>query len=426
MVGAIFTFSSIPYNPKHSIYNDSWNGASSFRKGIETDLNISTSRILVSPIILQSKLDINMIIIIGSERRYTNAEIDAYYEFILNGGSLVLFEDFGPAKDLVKKMGITFFQGTVKERNPYHYIKRPSQIFIRDVIISQIVEEFSIGTIMASEAAGILDIMGIARGRTWPILATYPSAFIDKNDNNKIDKNDMSNEFGIPIGLYKTIGNNNGSLVVISDSAIPLNQYWQREVTMYLPETGEDIVFTLSNAFWLLLFMAYLSQVNQISSIVFDESHQAIAVNSAAGILNLLAGTWIGIINTTLATLVILIMTFSFSLLRMRKKLRKNLTRKRFRRTESSGDYFISHPTSAERSISEQYIMYQVMGDSFVHVANSHLIKQLKSLGKSNDFIKQLEEDYNTDINNPTSLKNLLEIHSKLREHVELQKSKWL
>ena len=90
---AMITFTAQKYTPKHSIYNESWNGASKMRNALGT-MNISTSRFLVSPLILKADRDVKLVVVIGSERSYTQAEKDAYYDFVVDGGTLILFEDF--------------------------------------------------------------------------------------------------------------------------------------------------------------------------------------------------------------------------------------------------------------------------------------------------------------------------------------------
>ncbi|MHA2249889.1 MAG: DUF4350 domain-containing protein [Candidatus Kariarchaeaceae archaeon] len=434
---AILTFSAIPYTPKHSIYNESWNGASKMRNALET-MNVSTSRFLVSPLILKANRDVKLVVVIGSERSYTQAEKDAYFDFVVDGGTLILFEDFGPGKELVEKMGITFFKGTLKERNPYYYINRPSQLLVQDIfmsyLLSLVIPDFTLAPLIVSEATGVFDLSGIARGETIPLVVTYPElppfygqSFIDTNDNNILDEPDIRNEIGIPLALWKRYPSKNGSVIVIGDSSIPLNQYWGLDIALNAPELDEIEIFPVANAFWTLTTILLMMQYSGAQSVVFDESHQAIAISSAAGIFNLVAGTWVGLINTSIATLTILFAVFTFSFVRLRKNIRGRFRLRRRAQIKGirSDDQFISHPSMAERSISEQYILYQVMGDNFLHVANAHLISKLKMIGKADTFLKTMEKQYG-DLSNPNSLETLLEIHEKLRIHVDEQKSKWI
>ncbi|MHA2171869.1 MAG: DUF4350 domain-containing protein [Candidatus Kariarchaeaceae archaeon] len=423
-------FSATPYTPKHSIYNSGWNGASQFREGVEGILNISTSRFLVSPIILKSDADIEFVIIIGSERKYSDSEIQAYYDFVLDGGTLILFEDFGPARVIAEEMGITFLPGTIKERSSSLYINRPSQLFVQDVITTLITDQIVIGPLLVSEAVGVMDLgllIGITTGKIIPLLATFPSAFLDKNNNNEVDREDTVSEFGFPLGLYKRVGENNGSLVVIGDASLPLNQYWNREIVLDADEAGDIQFYLLPNAIWSLFLIAFMSQVSNVTSIVFDESHQAIALSSAGGVFNLFAGTWVGLINTAIFSFTIITLTSLFSIIRLRKGIRQRMRRDRgtTTRIQSLPPQFISHPSSAERSISEQFILYQMMGDNFIHVANSHLINQLRTISKGEELLLELQNTYG-DLNKPRTLDELLEIHNHLRDYIDNEKKKWI
>ncbi|MCE7734886.1 MAG: DUF4350 domain-containing protein [Candidatus Heimdallarchaeota archaeon] len=426
ILGSLLTFASIPYTPAHSIYNEDWNGASLFRNSIETTYNYSTSRVLVSPIILESPNNISVMIIIGSERKYSDAEKQAYVNFVESGGSLIMFEDFGPSKFIVNRFGITFLKGKIKEYNPSLYVNRPSQLFIRDIIVSQFFPDLNISPLLGSDVAAVIDLNGFADGSTFPILASFPSAFLDYNNNDVVDGNDFAFSSGIPIGVFKKIGN--GTVTVIGDSSIPLNQYWEKEISIVNPETQTQTVFTLSNAFWSTVLVGYIAGITNTTSVVFDESHQAISVTSAAGLLNLVAGTWVGLINTAAIALGILTLALVFTGVNFRSRIKSRiLSRKRRMHIIANGEEpLISHPTLAERLISEQYILYQVMGENYIHVANSNLIKKLEETGKAEQFLNEIKEEYGQDLKSPSSFQQLLDLHVKLQKFIEENKNRLL
>ncbi|OLS27218.1 MAG: hypothetical protein HeimC2_13280 [Candidatus Heimdallarchaeota archaeon LC_2] len=426
ILGSLLTFASIPYTPAHSIYNEEWNGASEFRKGLETNFNYSISRILVSPLILDSNNNISVMVIIGSERKYSDAENQAYVQFVESGGSLIIFEDFGPSREIAERFGIDFLKGKIKETLSSFYISRPSQIFIFDVIVKSFFPDSNISPMLGSDVVAVMDINGFAEGTTWPLLVTNPTAFLDVNDNDIIDQEDFRFEFGIPVGVFKRIGN--GSLTVIGDSSIPLNQYWEKEVAFVNPVTSTPEIITLSNAFWSTMLVAFIAGLSNSTNITFDESHQAISVTSAAGILNLIAGTWVGLINSTAISLMIIALSLVFTGVNFRSRLKSRVfSRKKTLSSvdENNGD-LISHPTLAERLLSEQYILYQVMGENYLHVANTHLVDKLKGTGKATDFLKKIEEEYGQDLRSANTFEQLLDLHVKLQYFVEENKNRLL
>lgn len=419
--GSVLAFSSTPYHPKHSIYNEGELGASELRKGLES-FNISISRLLISPIILNASDDIEVIIIIGSERKYSSAEVNAYEGFVNRGGILFIFEDFGPAKKIANKMGIIFLPGILRETSEELQINRPTQFFVQDLLISQFLEGTSLPPLLVSEAVSPVDVIGFIDGSTLPILMTYPTAFLDVNNNNVMETTDLRSPLGMPVGLIKLYGN--GTLLVIGDAGLPLNRYWQKTVTLQ----GQE--FVLTNAIWTILIISVLMNTYGKSAIVFDESHQEVILNSAAGIFNLLAGTWVSIWNTIEVTLILVLVTAGFTSSRVRSKLKLRYRFKRKRDTNIKlveDQTFVSNPSHAEGAIAQQFILFQVMEDNFIQVANSNLIGKIKSTGKADLFLEEIRQKYGiSDLSHPMPFDKLLSLHNDLRMYVDENSPKWL
>ena len=417
---ALVTFSSNPYQPNYSIYNEDDLGASKLRESLEY-LDYNISRILLSPIILSANNKIKMIIIIGSERAYSSAEIDIYEKFVNEGGALIIFEDFGPARKVAERFEISFLPGMLKETQDALIVNRPSQFFIQELLVNQLIEEITLPPLMVSEAASVIDFNGFLRGETIPLLLSYPSAFIDVNDNDILDRSDLHIPVGTPLGLFKEVGN--GTLVVISDASIPLNQYWLREATI------GDQKFTISNAIWSTILISMIAGIAGTGNIVFDESHQAVSVFSAAGVINLMTGTWISLINTISTTFILGFATFLFTSNRVRRDVLRRQNFRRWRKqhvTTANGEAFISNPTLEERSISEQYILFNIMKDNFVQTANTDLINKIKATKKGDEFLNHMEKIYGGKLDRPLELHILIRIHNELREFVGSELTKWL
>ncbi|MDH5401329.1 MAG: hypothetical protein OEY49_02460 [Candidatus Heimdallarchaeota archaeon] len=417
---AFTTYSSIPYTPPHSIYNNDWNGSSMLKNSLEEYLDLDISRFLISPLLLETKKDIKFVTIIGSERIYTQAEINAYKKFVASGGFLLIFEDFGPSKAIAEAMGIQFLPGVLKETSENHYINRPSQFFIYDLIFSFLFPELDLSIVLlASEAAGIIDLEGMAQGITMPILLTSPSVFLDTDNNNILDSKDLYMATGTPVGLLKFVGD--GFLAVISDSSIPLNQYWNKELVI------GNRIFTLPNAFWTLYFYYIATSLVGTTSVVFDESHQGASLSSAAGLFNLITGTWVGLLNTIwfVSTCTIIIGFYAYRNKRNNSKRTRNKNIGVVHQVKGEDSRYISNPNLTELLISEQYILYQKLGNAFIHVANSDLITKLKKIGRGSELIVELENKYGA-LDNNHSFEHLLEIHINLRNYIDENYHRWI
>jgi len=422
---SLFAVSNISYSPPFSILNEGELGSSEFKNSL-IDSNFNISRIVYSPIILTADDSVEMVIIVGSERKYTQAEISAYNQFVENGGILVVFEDFGPARAIPENFGIEYFPGTLKESFEPLMVNRPSQFFIQDLLFTALIqdEDFYFPPLLVSEAAAMIDPIGFLRGETIPLLASFPSSFVDTNNNNAIDGVDIVSPLGFPLGLMKFfIGEQNGTLITFGDSSMGLNRYWERTVSF------DGTPYALPNALWISLFIGTMARAFGVDRILFDESHLEPSFTSATGILNLLLGTYVGLINTIGVTATLVFITIGFSSNRFRKRFDKvkDFSRRRDKNLIlNTGEAFISNPTLSEKLISEQYILYQIMGDNFIHTANSDVINKLRKMGKSEYFLEALERKYGGSLNRAMKADKLMELHMDLREYVDKNTSKWI
>lgn len=403
-------FSSRDYNPKHSIYNEGKYGTSYLRENLEND-GLDISRLLISPFGISSNQNISFMVIIGSERAYTPAEVNSYRRFVQNGGNLIIFEDFGQARKIASAMGITYFDGMLRETNNNITINRPTQFLIRDYTAQLLGIDAQI-LLMVSEAAGISDIAGLSRGTTIPLLMTSPSTYIDKDNDNVIDRGDTQIPgIGVPVGLFKQVGK--GFLAVISDASIPLNIHKGRTIEV------QNINYQVPNLYWSTLFIETFANLANSTSVVFDESHQEIIYYSSSGLLNLLASTWVGIFNSPTIILGLAGIITIFAIMTNRDLYSKIINKvRRTRKSRITANEFVSNPTLSERGLSEQYILYKRLGDGFIHVANLELFNSIKNTGKASEFIEKLEGKYGSlEQNRP--LTELLQIHNEMRAYVD-------
>lgn len=414
---SFISFSSIDYEPKHSIYNEGELGTSHLRASIEDQTNLTLSRLLISPFGIQSDPKIDLMVIIGSERSYTQAEITAYRNFVADGGSLIIFEDFGHARDIAESMGISYFDGMLREQNEGVTINRPTQFLVRD-LTSQLFGLNYEYLLMVSEAAGILDLQGLQAGTTFPLLLSSTSVYIDKDNDNVVDQGDTKVEYGTPIGLFKEY--ENGFLTVISDASIPLNMFHQRTIEI------QDTFYNLPNIFWSSFMIQTLASYTNATDVVFDESHQEIILGSSSGILNLVASTWVGIFNSGNIIGMIFVAVLVFTLITNRDLYGKVVNKVRqAQRNKVTTNEFVSNPTLVERGLSEQYILYKRMGTGFLHIANLDLYQMIKDTHKAAEFLEEFDNRFG-DITNSRSSEQLLQMHEILRQYVSDELMKWL
>ncbi|MED5308003.1 MAG: DUF4350 domain-containing protein, partial [Candidatus Thermoplasmatota archaeon] len=131
-----------------SAYDDDWNDMSAFRQDIK-DMGIETRSLVSSPLLLAEiedprnttyivagverdtlslpQFDEDGFITIASEDGYSPSEIDAIVEFVDNGGTAIILEDYGFAGTIAEAFGVRYsgyqlFDTTYATELNYNYI----------------------------------------------------------------------------------------------------------------------------------------------------------------------------------------------------------------------------------------------------------------------------------------------------------------
>jgi hypothetical protein len=98
---SLFWFiSATPDDPQLSAYSDDWNDISMFYDSLKNEYNVST--IISSPLIL-NKIDRpenKLYIVLGVEKGYSYDEGLAVLNFLINGGSVIIADDFGAGNSI--------------------------------------------------------------------------------------------------------------------------------------------------------------------------------------------------------------------------------------------------------------------------------------------------------------------------------------
>ena len=112
-----------------SAYDDDWNDMSAFRQDIK-DMGIETRSLVSSPLLLSDiedprnttyivagverdtlslpQFDEDGFITIASEDGYSPSEVDAIVEFVDNGGTAIILEDYGFAGTIAEAFGVRY------------------------------------------------------------------------------------------------------------------------------------------------------------------------------------------------------------------------------------------------------------------------------------------------------------------------------
>ena len=131
-----------------SAYDDDWNDMSAFRQDIK-DMGIETRSLVSSPLLLSDiedprnttyivagverdtlslpQFDEDGFITIASEDGYSPSEVDAIVEFVDNGGTAIILEDYGFAGTIAEAFGVRYsgyqlFDTTYAAELDYNYI----------------------------------------------------------------------------------------------------------------------------------------------------------------------------------------------------------------------------------------------------------------------------------------------------------------
>ena len=391
-------------------------GASKFADSIESVLNLSVSRIIISPLYLRDS-DTKILVIIGSDKKYTSAELQMYNTFVKNGGVLLIFEDFGNARTVAGTFGITYMDGVIRETNPLLYTNAPDKPMVFEHFISNLIEGFAINPIQLNRATAVVDLSGFLVGTTFPVLYTEKngSAFLDVDDDNKIDSTDKIGP--LPIGVLKFY--EKGLVVAFGDATLPLNIYWQKK-----GKIGET-EFVYGNAIFSLLLISYLASLVNAEEILFDETHLSPQFNSLTGLTSWIISAWIGISSGQGFALTTAIIGFTLALSQYGKLKNFRKKWKKIWREKKSRSDFISNPTRAERILSEYYILYEIMGDRLLHTANLSLLNKIEKTIHDTSFRKTLENTYGP-LEQISSVSTLWEINQKINQYIYENMALWL
>ncbi len=175
-----------------------------------------------------------LLVILGVERKYGSEESHAIYEFVNQGGKLLIADDFGYANDLISDdFGLTFSGYRLYDKR---FEKNPS--FVK-ALAETTDGDFSVmlnipSSITRADSRNVL-------------LESSDDSFIDTNEDGIENSNEGGRDFDLCV-WDKNLGD--GSFIAVSDPGLFINDMLDREdnrdfalhlVSLLLPEGGEVI-----------------------------------------------------------------------------------------------------------------------------------------------------------------------------------------
>jgi hypothetical protein len=239
-ISAFAYIGSVDKSSQLSAYSDSWNDISNFRSDLldqrtfEGKSKYSTSSIVSSPTML-NKIDDpenKLLIVMGVEKKYSSEEAEAINDFVLNGGKLIMADDFGYANSLAYNYFDVFFYGARLWDEQYEKNPRFVKISV-DLEDRTIPHKYFSGVIMLNEPSAIETTVG----KNTELAHSSPNSWVDLDNNGERGYAD-TNEDGIPdtlevtqehaIIIERRIGELDGRAIFVSDPGIFINNMWSK------------------------------------------------------------------------------------------------------------------------------------------------------------------------------------------------------
>lgn len=178
----------------------------------DSGFEIRTGLTKISPELLSG---VDSIIISGPFKPFSSDEIIEIKKFIERGGSLAIMIHVAPIiKDLLNNLGLAFTPGSINETNDI------IGAMGKDFLVRKLEKHPLFDGLKSFAVYGSWGLLPQS-DYTSVIAKTGANAWIDRNNNNKFDDNDIHGEFGIIVtGNY-----GKGKFIVFGDDALFQNRF---------------------------------------------------------------------------------------------------------------------------------------------------------------------------------------------------------
>jgi len=243
---------SPPNRPQLSIYSDNWSDLSKCREAI-LERGYTTSSIVSTPTILE-KFDVeeytNMVYMaIGVEREYSKDDAHALWEFVRDGGNLILADDFGHGNSFLTNS--PYYNPDVRISNKrlfdQNFIKNTKFITINATLP---VPGYIRYELILNEPSA-LEITSTYYSNTFitTLGSSSSDSWMDENENEVRDPRELKGSYEIITLLQDK--QFKGKIIIISDPGLFINDNWPLldnwryvlDMLGFLLPTGGEVIF---------------------------------------------------------------------------------------------------------------------------------------------------------------------------------------
>ena len=163
-----------------------------------------------------------LLVVLGSERRYTESEADAVVDFVRRGGHAILADEGGYGTDIARHAGFGFSDRDLLDTRNHGGD--------HSLVVATATTERG-GQTYTILLNGPTAIMPLQNANAHDVLArsspsAYPDgSFLDTNDNGVIERTDGTSgeSEGFALIVRTSIGDNGGTLVLVADTGAFMN-----------------------------------------------------------------------------------------------------------------------------------------------------------------------------------------------------------
>jgi SAM-dependent methyltransferase len=276
-LASVISFTSPKKTSQLSAYSDRWNDVSKFREHIASQKDgdnnnlYETSSIISSPTILKDIENISgkkpndcLYLALGVEKKYNTDEVREIIDFVYDGGSAIIADDFGygnsfvnSAQDIDESFNIRFARKPLWDEN---YAVDPRFIKIN---VNQDESRFFEGIILLNDPTALDRYNPSEKWYGKTLVSSSGKGWVDINGDGKPSIEIPDEKMGKKSIIHE-IGIGKGKAVFISDPSIFINDMWNRENNSAFADALVKYVFSESEDFDF--------ENNETKLIIFDES----------------------------------------------------------------------------------------------------------------------------------------------------------
>jgi len=322
--------------PTFSVFNKDWDGCSKFKEMLEE--RGYKVKVVVSSLSVANKLNKNcVIVIIGPSKMYTPDDgIFGIIPFIINGGGVLIADDFGSANSLLLQTfpEVSFYGYLLMDAGSYD--KNPVLPIIRNFLPHPIFED--VHEILFNYPSAIkMALTNTTGGGVFQVVAmssrySWLDVDMDHQPYGILNGTDIPGP--LPVVAVAEIGR--GRVVLISDPSVFIN----------------DMITRRDNAVFALNVIKWLAHGKTNVTIIFDESHLNWEGFSDVTVCGLFLKPLIWFTSTPYLALIFPVIASVFALRVLRRRGIK-IKRPTFRRRGKFGSFV------AKLHIYERYGMYR-------------------------------------------------------------------